>query len=228
MPTSSPFGIVTYTMTQRVLVAIDDSGPATAALEYALHRFNAADITVLHVMNTVEADNVLQRVLPTECEKQRDAAEQTAETVLRDAQSHADAAGIEVTTVAVTGKPVRQILAFAEENGIDQIVMGTHGRSGLDRLLFGSLSHLVMEQSPVPVTRLPEPITSESADVPLGETQTQDQSEPLAATMGEPSRSPSPRWCSFCAVTLYTQLEFCPGCLEVTISTGTSNWRGSR
>lgn len=37
--------VITYHMAERVLVAIDDSGPATAALEYALARFSASDIT---------------------------------------------------------------------------------------------------------------------------------------------------------------------------------------
>ena len=144
-------------MVERVLVAIDDSRPATAALEYALTRFNTVEIIVLHVIDAADATNIRQRVLPEECEKQRDVTERIAETVLTDARTSADAVGVEITIATRYGRPPRQILAYAEGNDIDMIVIGTHGRSGLDRLLWGSISDLVSHQSPVPVTTVPTP-----------------------------------------------------------------------
>lgn len=207
-------------MVKRVLVAIDDSGPATAALEYALSRFSTADITVLHVLDIVDADDMRQRVLATECDEQRDAAERTAETVLRTARKYAEASGVQITTATTSGRPARQILAYAEENDIDRIVMGTHDRSGLARLLLGSLSDLVSGQSSVPVTSVPEPITTEPGSS-LKENHTQDHGEPNAAVREE--FLPAFWWCPSCAVTLHTRLEFCPGCLEVLLPAGTSN-----
>lgn len=146
-------------MAQRVLVAIDDSGPATVAFEYALTRFSDAEIIVLHVIDAVDTTDIHYRVLPEECDQQREKATHTAETVLRTARTAADAAGIELTTATVVGRPARQILAYADENDIDTIVMGTHGRSGLDRLLRGSISDLVRHQSSISVVTVPAPAT---------------------------------------------------------------------
>lgn len=51
----------------------------------------------------------------------------------------------------VTGYPAEEILAIAEAEGADMIVMGTHGRKGIDRILFGSVAEKVVKSSPVPV-----------------------------------------------------------------------------
>lgn len=56
-----------------------------------------------------------------------------------------------VKTKVVTGDPSREIVKYAKENGIGLIVMGTHGRSGLDRAIFGSVAEKVVKHSTVPV-----------------------------------------------------------------------------
>jgi nucleotide-binding universal stress UspA family protein len=63
----------------------------------------------------------------------------------------------EVETAVITGVPADGVLEFVEENGIDLIVMGTHGRSGIDRVLFGSTASKVVRHAPCPVltVRLP-------------------------------------------------------------------------
>ncbi|MBT8446533.1 MAG: universal stress protein [Gammaproteobacteria bacterium] len=54
--------------------------------------------------------------------------------------------------VIVWGHPAEEICRFATENNIDLIVMGSHGRSGIGRVLLGSVSHAVANQAPCPVT----------------------------------------------------------------------------
>ena len=73
-----------------------------------------------HVLDIVDVDDMRQRVLATDCDEQRDAAEHTAETVLRTARSYAEASDTEITTATASGRPARQILAYAEENGMKQ------------------------------------------------------------------------------------------------------------
>jgi nucleotide-binding universal stress UspA family protein len=56
-----------------------------------------------------------------------------------------------VRTAIREGSPAREIVDFAVERGCDVVVMGTHGRSGVDRLLLGSVAERVVRSSPVPV-----------------------------------------------------------------------------
>ena len=57
----------------------------------------------------------------------------------------------------ILGTPAKSIVRFAEENGVDLIVMGTHGRSGLPRLLMGSVAEEVVRGAHCPVLTLREP-----------------------------------------------------------------------
>jgi len=51
----------------------------------------------------------------------------------------------------LTGVPHEEIMNFAKKNKIDLIIMGTHGRSGIDRILFGSTAAQVVRYAPCPV-----------------------------------------------------------------------------
>jgi nucleotide-binding universal stress UspA family protein len=57
----------------------------------------------------------------------------------------------EVKLSTRVGDPAEEILRYAKENDIDLIVMGTHGRKGLDRVFFGSVAEKVVKQAPIPV-----------------------------------------------------------------------------
>ncbi len=55
------------------------------------------------------------------------------------------------TTKVVVGDAAQQILQYAKDNSVDLIVMGTHGRKGLDRILMGSVAQEVVRNAGVPV-----------------------------------------------------------------------------
>ncbi len=57
----------------------------------------------------------------------------------------------------VIGLPHIEILSVAKEKGIDMIVMGTHGRTGIDRVLFGSTAEKVVKNAPCPVLTVRHP-----------------------------------------------------------------------
>lgn len=57
----------------------------------------------------------------------------------------------------VVGDPAGEVVRVAEDEGVDLIVMGTHGRTGLRRLLMGSVAEAVLRRAPCPVFTLKEP-----------------------------------------------------------------------
>jgi nucleotide-binding universal stress UspA family protein len=58
---------------------------------------------------------------------------------------------IPVTAEVVLGEPSETILGYIEDQNIDLVVMGTHGRKGIDRVIFGSVAERVIKTAPVPV-----------------------------------------------------------------------------
>lgn len=145
-------------MTRRVLISIDDSVAATAALEYAVPTFSDAELTVLHVCRVEKTDeSITQRALKSECETARQTAEELAERLFENARTLAAQSENTLTTAIEYGQLSERICTYAEENRIDQIVIGTHGRRGLSRFLLGSVAEGVMRRSSIPVTIVPEP-----------------------------------------------------------------------
>ena len=70
-------------------------------------------------------------------------------------EDRVEAAGLEAEGIIVEGHPAEEIIKYAEENSIDLIVMGTLGKSGLDKFLLGSLADKVIRNSKIPVIAVP-------------------------------------------------------------------------
>lgn len=56
-----------------------------------------------------------------------------------------------VTTAQLRGDPSDEILGYIKQQGINLVVMGTHGRKGLDKIIFGSVAQRIVQMSPAPV-----------------------------------------------------------------------------
>ncbi len=56
-----------------------------------------------------------------------------------------------VETALRQGHPAEEIIGYAEENDVDLVVMGTHGRRGINRMLLGSVTEEVVRCSPIPI-----------------------------------------------------------------------------
>lgn len=77
--------------------------------------------------------------------------EQEGEEAMETLRVSSDTADVPLVTSVERGVPHRRIQAYAEEHGIDAIVMGTHGRTGLDHFLLGSVTEKVIRRANVPV-----------------------------------------------------------------------------
>lgn len=133
-----------------------DGGPASqAALSHAVGLAEQYDAR-LHAVYVV--DTIAYTAVDAGSETVLSALRQEGETALEAVAETTQDAEIPVTSEIVSGSPYKQILTYADDNEIDLIVMGTHGRTGLDRYLLGSVTERVVRTASVPVltVRAPE------------------------------------------------------------------------
>lgn len=145
-------------MTRHLLVPVDGSPLSEQALEFALEEYDDASIVALHVLDPSDpgyssATEVDVRTEPPHgSEEWYERASTEEERIFDDARELAAEYDADLSTESTTGEPAREIVDYAEENEIDQIVMGSHGRTGMTRLLIGSVAEMVVRRSPVTVT----------------------------------------------------------------------------
>lgn len=139
---------------KHVLVPIDRSDQSTEALEHALSEFEGATLTLLHVINPGRAGYGARAGIPTSSEEWLKEAEAEADQLFADAEERAHGHDIDLETATEVGNPSRLIVEFTEDEDrdVDHVVMGSHGRSGLSRVLLGSVAETVVRRSTVPVT----------------------------------------------------------------------------
>jgi nucleotide-binding universal stress UspA family protein len=146
-------------MFHKILVTLDGSDLSERALEAAFQiaRQFEAEIVLLRVL-TLDAVALAGGSTPQyqdlrQLQEKRD--RQEAETYLHGLRANWQPLGVPISTRVVTGAPPEAILEVAEESGIDLIVMSTHGRTGLSRLLYGSVAEAVLRGTHLPVLLIP-------------------------------------------------------------------------
>ncbi|HVY60586.1 MAG TPA: universal stress protein, partial [Planctomycetota bacterium] len=140
--------------TLRVLVPVDGSLLSKAILPQVRGLGAAPLVTVLRVIEPAASDT--ERL--------------GGEVEVQDVAERLRAQGVEkVSTLVRYGKPAEQILEAAREVDAGAIAMVTHGRTGYDRLVVGSVAERVIRASPLPVLalRAAEPVPLDSPAAPL-------------------------------------------------------------
>jgi len=141
-----------------ILVPIDGSPLSRKALQYALSNFPEADVTVLHVVDLFEPgygahpdfETSYEPLMGSEAWYER--AEKVSEDLFEDAEVVAQDYDSSVSTETEIGDPKRVIVEYTEDEAVDQLVLGAHGRTEGERPVFGSNVELVVRRAPVPVT----------------------------------------------------------------------------
>ncbi len=136
---------------QHILVPTDFSDDADQALDYAIALAHVlqARLTVLYVFHV--SSLALGEAPPTVLADTLDAMETNAHQRTQLALARVQQAGLQGDSAIVEGIPFQMIIETAANRGIDLIVMGTHGRTGLAHALLGSVAEKVVRLASCPV-----------------------------------------------------------------------------
>jgi len=151
-PTFKRAAAVPAGMAKRILVPVDGSEQAHAGAEFVIEEFPDATMILLHVINPAEAGYSAQASIPSFSEEWYEGEKERAERLFDEIESAAGESAIAIEHEIDVGRPTKAIVDMATETDVDHIVMGSHGRSGVSRMLLGSVAETVVRRSPVPVT----------------------------------------------------------------------------
>lgn len=141
---------------KKILVAVDYSDSSDAAMIYAatLAREFDAEIHLVHIYDppytNIDA-GFSGSIIPEEIPP----VDMEAEKARLDLVSPGK--GTRFLHAFVVGFPVEELVRYAKEQNVDLVVMGTHGRTGLTRLLMGGVAEGVVRSSPCPVLTIKQP-----------------------------------------------------------------------
>jgi len=145
-------------MYKKVLVPLDGSALAECTLSHVKNLIKDGSVGEVTILNVVKVD-LPWAAMMTEQESKRidiNSIRQplfaASKKYLGDIQSRLGSEGIKVKTESLeSNRPADTITEYAKKNGMDMIIIGTHGNTGLKKLMVGSVAFGVLHQSLVPV-----------------------------------------------------------------------------
>ncbi|WP_135662175.1 universal stress protein [Halorhabdus rudnickae] len=141
-------------MIESVLVPVDGSPLSVRALSFVANEFPDASVHLLYALDHVESSHDFDWTsLPGYWDDAPGEATNRGQDILADARETAEEAGLTVVgEELVVGRPASSIVECADEESVDLVVMGSHGREGISRFILGSVAERVLRRSSVPVT----------------------------------------------------------------------------
>ena len=141
-------------MYKTVLVPLDGSALAECALDHVralVKEGSAGEVTLFNVVK-VDAPWAELYGQHFDINVMREALFASARKYLAGVEARLGAEGIEVKTATLeANRPARAIIDYARENGVDMVIIATHGYTGMKRLMLGSVALSVLHDSQVPV-----------------------------------------------------------------------------
>ena len=137
-------------MYDRILVPTDGASETKRVVDHAaeLAEIHDAELHAVYVVNTSTFAGL---PMETSWEDVSVVLREEGESALEEVVTAAEPYDVTAQTAIVEGPPSKEIVRYAERRGCDLVVMGTHGRDGLDRLLLGSVAERVVRGCSVPV-----------------------------------------------------------------------------
>ena len=135
---------------RKILIATDGSEYTKNAVDYGidLAKNTGAELYAIYVVDTAAFASI---PMDAAWESMYSLLKQEGDEATKYVADKAEAEGLEVVANTVEGHPADEIIKYADKNGISLIIMGTLGKSGLDRFLLGSVAEKVVRNSKIPV-----------------------------------------------------------------------------
>lgn len=133
-----------------VLVPYDGSDPAHRAVKHAIGATDDEEIILLRVIEA--SDGMIEAGIDLVQERLKEMQNEGTDSLSAESKRLLDAEDVEFRIETAVGKPSREIVSFAEENDVTQIVIGSHGREGVSRVLLGNVAENVVRRAPTTVT----------------------------------------------------------------------------
>lgn len=137
-------------MFETILLPTDGSDHADAAADTGLE---LADVhgAAVHVVSVADTGPLSNLRLPGDAASATEAMRDQARANVDAVVDRAEAAGLEVTGTVLEGPPENELLEYADEVGVDLVVMSTRGRGGVHRMAMGSVADHVIRFGDIPV-----------------------------------------------------------------------------
>lgn len=148
-------------MFEDILVPTDGSENARRAIDHALLLASAFDATV-HALYVVNVTYAVDFEGGYDAESVFDALRREGAAATAEIADACRAAGVDVETAIEDGRPAHRIAEYAREHDVDLIAMSTHGRSGVARLLLGSVTEAVLRGTDRTVLTIPKDALAEA------------------------------------------------------------------
>jgi len=139
-----------------ILVPVDYSEPSRRALELALSLSDSAEVTVVHAWDRPSYVGEQQIAHPDGSRRSlSELIRENAEREMTEFLARVVSGSKTFKHHLLTGDPVTAIISEASKPGYDLLVVGTHGRTGMTKLLLGSVTEKLIRLSPIPVLTVP-------------------------------------------------------------------------
>ena len=141
-------------MFEKILVATDGSehGYRAAKVALELGKMSGGKVTVIYVADTNRTSHLPDDMLLFSI---RELLLKEGKEALKQVETLAKDMGVAFAGLVAEGNPGSEIISYAEAEGMDIIILGAVGRTGLDKFLLGSVAEKVVRSSKIPVLTIP-------------------------------------------------------------------------